>query len=87
VATLAVYGIDFNEINRYIGNVQGINAAAVQKFAASHLDAKSTSVVVVGNAKEFLPELRKEYPQVEVIPMAELDLNAPMLRKKQPAGP
>jgi len=87
VATLAVYGIDFNEINRYIGNVQGINAAAVQKFAGSHLDAKSTSVVIVGNAKEFLPELRKEYPQVEVIPMPELDLNAPMLRKKQPAGP
>ena len=87
VATLAVYGIDFNEINRYIGNVQGINAAAVQKFAGSHLDAKSTSVVIVGNAREFLPELRKKYPQVDVIPMAELDLNAPMLRKKQPAGP
>jgi len=33
VATLAVYGIDFNEINRYIGNVQSINAADVQRFA------------------------------------------------------
>jgi len=87
VATLAVYGIDFNEINRYIGNVQGINAAAVQKFAASHLDAKSTSVVIVGNAKEFLPDLRKEYPQVDVIQMEQLDLNTALLRKKQPAGP
>jgi zinc protease len=87
VATLAVYGIDFNEINRYIGNVQGINAAAVQKFAASHLDAKSTSVVIVGNAKEFLPELRKKYPQVDVIQMEQLDLNTALLRKKQPAGP
>src|SRR6185295_4631834 len=26
VATMEVYGIDLNEINRYIGNVQGINA-------------------------------------------------------------
>jgi zinc protease len=83
VATRAVYGIDFNEINRYIGNVQGIGASDVQQFAGSRLDAKMTSVVIVGNAKEFLPELRKKYPQVEVIPMAELDLNTALLRKKQ----
>jgi len=83
IATLAVYGIDFEEINRYIGNVQGITAADVQRFAGSHLDAKTTSIVIVGNAKEFLPELRQKYPQVEVIPMAELDLNTALLRKKQ----
>jgi zinc protease len=83
VATLAVYGIDFNEINRYIGNVQNIQASDVQRFAGTHLEAKSTSVVIVGNAKEFLTELRQKYPQVEVIPVAELDLNAPMLKKKQ----
>jgi zinc protease len=87
IATLAVYGISFDEINRYIGNVQNITASDVQKFAGSHLDAKATSIVVVGNAKEFLPELAKKYSQVEVIPMAELDLNTALLRKKQPAGP
>lgn len=84
VGTLAVFGISFDEINRYIGNVQTITAADVQKFAASRLDAKSTNVVIVGNAKEFLPELSKKYPQVEVIPVAELDLNTALLRKKQP---
>ncbi|MGH9874978.1 MAG: M16 family metallopeptidase, partial [Pyrinomonadaceae bacterium] len=83
VASLAVYGINFAEINRYIGNVQSISASDVQGFASSHLAAKTTSVVVVGNAKEFLPELRQKYPQVEVIPMAELDLNTALLRKKQ----
>jgi zinc protease len=86
VASLAIYGINFNEINRYIGNVQSITAIDVQRFAGSHLDAKTTSVVVVGNAKEFLPELRQKYPQVEVIPMAELDLNTALLRKKQQAA-
>ena len=83
VATLAVYGISFDEINRYIGNVQGITAGDVQRFAGSHLDARGTSIVIVGNAKEFLPELRKKYPQVEVIPISELDLNTALLRKKQ----
>ena len=82
VATLAVYGISFDEINRYIGNVQNIAASDVQRFAGSHLDARATSIVIVGNGKEFLPELRKKYPQVEVIPMAELDLNTALLRKK-----
>jgi zinc protease len=85
IASLAVYGISFDEINRYIGNVQGITAGDVQRFAGSHLEAKSTSIVIVGNAKEFLPELRKKYAQVEVIPVAELDLNSALLRKKQPA--
>lgn len=83
VATLAVYGIGFDEMNRYIGNVQGIAASDVQRFASAHLDAKGASIVIVGNAKEFLPELRKKYSQVEVIPMAELDLNTALLRKKQ----
>jgi len=83
VATLAVYGISFDEINRYIGNVQNIAAGDVQRFAGAHLDAKATNIVIVGNAKEFLPELRKKYTQVEVIPMAELDLNTALLRKKQ----
>lgn len=82
VATLAVYGISFDEINRYIGNVQTVTASDVQRFAGARLDAKVTSIVIVGNAKEFLEELRKKYPQVEVIPMAELDLNTALLRKK-----
>ncbi|HSS21000.1 MAG TPA: pitrilysin family protein [Pyrinomonadaceae bacterium] len=83
VGTLAVYGISFDEINRYIGNVQTITGGDVQKFAASRLDARTTNIVVVGNAKDFLSDLKKKYPQVEVIPVAELDLNTALLRKKQ----
>ena len=46
-------------------------------------DAKqgSTSVIVVGDAKKFLPALQKEFSQVEVIPAAELDLNSAKLRR------
>ena len=83
VGSLALYGVSFDEINRYIGNVQTVTAADVQRFAGSRLGASATNIVVVGNAQEFLPELRKQYPQVEVIPVAELDLNSALLRKKQ----
>jgi zinc protease len=83
VASLALYGISFDEINRYITNVQGITASDVQKFAGTHLAGSDASIIVVGNAKEFLPALRKQFPQVEVIPVAEMDLNSALLRTKQ----
>jgi len=83
ISSLALYGLDLNEINRYIQNVQTITTADVQKFAGSRLDAKGANIVIVGNAKEFLPELSKHFPNVEVIPVAELDLNSAQLRKKK----
>ena len=82
-ASLALYGISFDEINRYITNVQSITASDVQRFAGAHLAANNASIIVVGNAKEFLPALRKQFPQVEVIPVAEMDLNTALLRIKQ----
>lgn len=81
VSSLALYGVSLDEINRYVTNVQAIKATDVKSFAATRLSADSTSVIVVGDAKKFLPALQKEFPQVEVIPAAELDLNSATLRK------
>jgi zinc protease len=81
VSSLALYGVSLDEINRYVSSVQAIKAADVKSFAATRLSADSTSVIVVGDAKKFLPALQKEFPQVEVIPAAELDLNSATLRK------
>jgi|SRR5581483_1458186 len=81
-ASLAMYGVPLDEINRYTANVQAVKAADVKAFAASRLNTASTSVVIVGNAKDFLPDLKKQFPDVEVIPVGELDLNSASLRKK-----
>jgi zinc protease len=86
IGSLALYGISFDEINRYIGNVQGVTASDVQRFAGSRLDAKDINIVIVGNASDFLPELRKQFPTIEVIPAAELDLNSARLRKNPQGG-
>ncbi len=86
VGSLALYGMGLDEINRYINNVQSITTADIQKFAGARLDAKTSNIIIVGNAKAFLPELQKKYPKVEVIPVAELDLNTALLRKKQQTG-
>jgi zinc protease len=83
IGSLALYGMGLDEINRYINNVQGITTADIQKFAGARLDAKTSNIIIVGNAKAFLPELQKKYPNVEVIPIGDLDLNTALLRKKQ----
>ena len=80
-ASLAIYGVPLDEINRYIANVQAIKAEDVKSFAASRLNADSTSVVIVGNAKDFLPDLQKRFSNVEVISLADLDLNSASLKK------
>ena len=80
-ASLALYGVPLDEINRYVASVQAIKPADVKSFAASRINADGTSVVIVGNAKEFLPELQKQFPNVEVITASDLDLNSASLKK------
>ena len=80
-ASLANYGVPLDEINRYIANVQAVKATDVKTFAAARLNATSTSVVIVGKATDFLPELQKQFPKVEVIPATDLDLNSATLKK------
>src|SRR5438552_5955415 len=81
VSALALYGLPLDDPNRFVGNVQAIKPQDVKSFAASRLNADSTSVIVVGDAKKFLPDLKKQFPQVEVIPVAELDLNSATMRR------
>jgi zinc protease len=85
VGSLALYGLGLDEINRYINNVQSVSTADIQKFAGTRLDAKTSNIIIVGNAKAFLPDLQKKYQNVEVIPIGDLDLNTALLKKKQPA--
>jgi zinc protease len=81
VGSQALLGLNLDEINHYIDQVQSVTAAAVQKFAGARLAASGASIIVVGNAKEFLPALQKQFNDVEVIPLAALDLNNGSLRK------
>ncbi|HEY9502559.1 MAG TPA: hypothetical protein VIR01_13085, partial [Pyrinomonadaceae bacterium] len=78
---LALYGLSLDEINRYINNVQGVVPADVQKFAGTRLDVKTSNLIIVGNAKAFLPELQKHFSKIDVIPISQLDLNSAGLRK------
>ena len=86
IAGLALHGLSLDQVNSYIGSVQAIMPADIQKFAASRLDAKGANIIIVGNAKEFLPELQKRYPELEVIMATDLDLNSATLKKATTAA-
>lgn len=81
IGTLALYGLKLDEINRYISGVQAVGSADIQKFAAAHLAGNESSVVIVGDAKKFLPALQQRFKDVDVIPIDALDVNSATLRK------
>lgn len=82
IASLALYGLPLSEINQYVSNVQKVTAADVRKFASTNL-GRDVSVVVVGDAKQFVEPLRKQFSDVEVISAADLDLSSPTLRVRK----
>ncbi|HUJ14840.1 MAG TPA: pitrilysin family protein [Thermoanaerobaculia bacterium] len=80
VSFLALYGLPLDELNRYISGMQDVTAAEIRAFAASHFSG-APDVIIVGDAKKFLAPLRKDFKAVEVIPLSQLDLDSPTLRK------
>lgn len=72
--------VPLDELARYTAKVDGVDSAAVQSAAAALLDPGVASIVVVGDAKQFIEPLRKAYPAVEVLTEAQLSLDRPALR-------
>ncbi|WP_312490407.1 pitrilysin family protein [Sphingomonas sp.] len=80
LAGYTLQGVPLDELRRYIPRVQAVDPAAVQTTSAALLDPKAASIIVVGDAKQFLPALRQTHPEVEVIPAGQVDLDTPKLR-------
>ncbi|MGJ3648588.1 M16 family metallopeptidase [Sphingomonas sp. GlSt437] len=67
--------VPLDELGRYIGNVSAVTPDQVRAAAAKLLDPAKASIVVVGDAKLFGDELRKAYPNAEVIPASAINLD------------
>ena len=80
VGSYVLRGIDPAELLRYQSAVVAVTPAEAQAAAARLLSPDGATMVIVGNAAQFLPALRAAHADVTVIPIAALDLNSPALR-------
>jgi zinc protease len=84
LAGLLQQGIPPQEATRLVERIEGVDAAAASKAAGRVSGAGRASLVIVGDSSKFLDKLRALRPDVEVIPLAELDLDSPTLRRAVP---
>ncbi|MEZ5318229.1 MAG: pitrilysin family protein [Vicinamibacterales bacterium] len=81
------YGIDLREIETYRERVNRVSPDDIQRVARAFLQPDHLAIVLVGDAAAFVPQLRAAgFDEFERIPIADLDLNAPSLRRSAPGA-
>ncbi|MEL6708841.1 MAG: pitrilysin family protein [Pseudomonadota bacterium] len=81
VANLMLRGIEPKEAFAIAERLSKVSPEDAAAMASKYLSADRASLVIVGNAEEFLEPLKELRGEVEVIPASELDLAASDLRK------
>ena len=72
---LALYGVPLTELGDYLPEIEAVDGAMVQRFAAETFE--DLFVVLVGDARIFGEAIRASHPNVRTIPLARLDLSQP----------
>ena len=79
VAGLLFDGLEPAEAARYADRLAAVSPDAATKVAADYVGAEKATILIVGNAAEFLDDLKAIRPDVEVIDADTLDLSATAL--------
>jgi zinc protease len=88
VLNAVVYGLDLQELQTYRERVNSITPEDIQRVAQLYLHPDRLSIVLVGDASVFAKQLPAVgFDQVERIPLEQLDLSAPTLRKRGASAP
>ena len=67
------------DVDHYIARTEAVTPAQAQAAAARLVDPAKADVIIVGDAKLFLPALKKRFGTVDVVAADKLDLDAPDL--------
>jgi len=81
LADLYTFDLPNTTLNSYVTDVGGVTDAQIRDFAKAHL--LGGDIIIVGDYSKFKADLAKRFPDraVNVIPVAELDITRPGLRK------
>jgi len=81
LASLEASGMDPAQVVRAIGELEKVSPQQVQDFAKAHWRTGDLRIVVAGDAPQFVDALRSMYPDLQVVPQADVDLDRPGLVK------
>jgi zinc protease len=81
------YGQDLKELETYRERVEKISVGDITRVSRQLLKPDQLSIVLVGDASAFADDLKAlGFTGVERIPIAQLDLNSPTLKRSSSAG-
>jgi zinc protease len=83
ISAMLANNLPLDTLNKFIPSINAVTSADVTAFASKYFDTPPT-LIIVGKAAAFLEPLKKDFPDVRVIPTAELDLNRADLIKAKP---
>ncbi len=87
VLNAVFYDLPMSDIPTYRERVQAVTPDDILRVSQRYIQPDRLSIVLVGNATFFLPQLRAVgFTDVEVIPLDQLDLTSPTLRRDQAPG-
>jgi hypothetical protein len=76
------YELDLRDLQTFPDRVRAVTPGDIQRVAEEYLKPDRLSIVLVGDADKFTGQLRGAgFDKVERIPLAELDLSSPDLRR------
>jgi zinc protease len=85
VLNLLFFDLDVKDLETYRDRVNAVTSDDIQRVARQFVKPGRLSVVLVGDASKVLPQLKAVgVDNVEVLPLADLDLTSPSLRRKGP---
>ncbi|MBI4262841.1 MAG: insulinase family protein [Acidobacteria bacterium] len=81
VLRVVFYELPVEEIGTFRERVQAVTPDDIQRVARQYVRPDRLSIVLVGNASAFVPQLRQAgFSEFEIIPLDELDLMSATLR-------
>ncbi|HEU5411299.1 MAG TPA: pitrilysin family protein [Candidatus Acidoferrales bacterium] len=85
ILTVAEYGLSQDYNDTYQQKILSVSDDQVKEMAQKYFSGQNLDVVLVGNAAQFLPALKTDFPdaQWEQIPFKQLDLLSPNLRSTE----
>ena len=83
ISAMITNDLPLDTLNKFIPAINAVTSADVTAFATKYFDTPP-SLIIIGKAADFIAPLKKNFPEVKVIPVPDLDLNRAELTKAKP---